>query len=449
MSKIKKTLAVLGCAAAIAAVGAGIWAYRTFDASRSSVADDTVALADLKTTDEAAIQRGEYVMRTADCSACHTSEKGFFAGDYQFVTPFGILKSSNITPDRNTGIGSMTERDFFNAVRQGRGSHGLLYPAMPYTAYVKMTDREMHDLWAYMSTVKPVSNDVDENGGMDFPYNIRGSMAGWNMLFFDNSGFSSETAQIDAWNRGKYLVDGPGHCAACHSPRNSLGAEVESRYLQGGSLGVWYAPDVTSNPHVGIGTSSVDDIARYLQTGTDGVAVAAGPMAEAVEHSTQYLTDEDAKAIGTYLKSLPSSPAPARKPAASNTSAIRRAALAYEVNCSACHGLQGEGIKGAVPAFKANHGLLADDATNLIHVMLRGARAPHTHTQETAAGMPAFDWKMDDQQIAEVLTFVRNSWGNGALRVVPTDVARLRDVLKARDKIMTVGHDASGSRQQR
>lgn len=435
MSKLKKVAIALGGVAVIAAIGVGTWAYRTFDASRSGVADATTTLADVKVSDQMAVKRGEYVMRTADCAACHTSEKGFFAGDYQFVTPFGILKSSNITPDRETGIGNLTERDFFNAVRQGRGSHGLLYPAMPYTAYVKMTDAEMHDLWAYMSTIKPVKNDVDENGGMNFPYNIRLAMAGWNMLFFDNRGLSPETAQVDEWNRGKYLVDGPGHCAACHSPRNDLGAEMASNYLQGGNLGVWYAPDITSNTHVGIGNSSVDDIARYLQTGSDGVAVAAGPMAEAVEHSTQYLTDDDAWAIGTYLKSLPASPVAGKKPAPTDTPAMQKAALAYEVNCSACHGLEGEGITGMVPAFRANHGLLADDATNLIHAMLKGARAAHTHEHQTAAGMPAFDWKMDDRQIADLLTYVRNSWGNGASPVDPAEVARLRSFLKANDKL--------------
>jgi mono/diheme cytochrome c family protein len=435
MSKMKTVFTVLGCVVVAIAVGAGGWAYKTFDASRSSVADDKTRLADVKIADQAMIKRGEYVMRVSDCAACHTGERGPFAGGYQFVTPFGILMSSNVTPDPKTGIGNMTERDFFDAVRQGKGSHGLLYPAMPYTAYVKMNDQDVHDLWAYMSTVKPVTNDVDENAGMDFPYNIRLAMAGWNMLFFNNSEFSHETSQAQSWNRGKYLVDGPGHCAACHSPRNSLGAEMANSYLQGGSLGAWYAPDITSNPHVGIGASSVDAISRYLRTGSDGVAVAAGPMAEAVEHSTQYFTDNDAKAIGVYLKSLPASPVVAQQPLSVDTPELRRASLAYEVNCSACHGLAGEGIEGMVPAFSGNHALLADDATNLIHAMLAGARAPHTSERQTAAGMPAFNWKMNDQQIADMLTYVRNSWGNASKPVAADEVARLRTFLKVGQKV--------------
>lgn len=437
MANWKKIGGAVATVAVLAAIGAGGWAWTSLNTSASAVADDTMRLADFKSSDTEAIKRGEYVMRLGDCSACHTRESGKFAGGYDMKTPFGTLVSSNITPDPETGIGKMTERDFFNAVRQGIGQHGLLYPAMTFPAYRKLSDQDMHDLWAYMSTVEPVKNDIDENAGMPFPFNIRLAMAGWDMLFFDNSGFEPVTEQVDAWNRGKYIVDGPGHCAACHSPRNALGGEVASAYLQGGNIGDWFAPDLTSNPHVGLGSSTAEDIARYLKTGSDGVAVAAGPMAEAVEHSTQYFTAADALAVATYLKSLPSSPTKPAPMMPGDTPAMQRAALKYEVNCSACHGLQGEGITNMVPAFKGNHGLLADDATNLIHAMLRGARAAHTHDLQTAAGMPAFDWKMDDRQIVEVLDYVRKSWGNSGAPVAVNEVGRLREYLKANEKMST------------
>ncbi|TWF47441.1 c-type cytochrome [Neorhizobium alkalisoli] len=437
MANWKKIGAGIAVIAVVAAIGAGGWAWHSLNTVASNVADDTTRLADFKSTDQAAIERGEYVMRLGDCSACHTRENGKFAGGYEIGTPFGTLVSSNITPDAGTGIGSMTERDFFNAVRQGIGQHGMLYPAMPFTAYRKFSDQDMHDLWAYMSTVTPVKHDIDENAGMKFPYNIRLAMAGWDMLFFDNSGFRVDGSKDDAWNRGKYIVDGGGHCAACHSPRNMLGAEMGSAYLQGGNLGEWFAPDLTSNPHAGLGTASAQDIANYLQTGSDGVAVAAGPMAEAVEHSTQYFSKADALAVGTYLKSLPASATQPGPVQPVDTPAMQKVALAYEVNCSACHGLGGEGIEGMVPAFKANHGLLSSDATNMIHAMLQGARAAHTHDRQTAAGMPAFDWKMDDRQIADLLTFVRNSWGNTATPVAASDVGRLREFLKASKKMAT------------
>ncbi|MBO9123719.1 MULTISPECIES: c-type cytochrome [unclassified Rhizobium] len=437
MANWKKIGGGIAVIAVVAAAGAGWWAWNSLNTMASAVADDTTPLAEFKSTDAEAIKRGEYVMRLGDCAACHTRESGSFAGGYEIKTPFGTLISSNITPDAQTGIGNMTERDFFNAVRQGMGQHGMLYPAMPFTAYRKYTDQDMHDLWAYMSTVAPVKNDIDENAGMNFPFNIRLAMAGWDMLFFDNTGFTADGGKDEAWNRGKYIVDGGGHCAACHTPRNALGAEMSSAYLQGGNIGEWFAPDLTPNPHVGLGSSSAQDIANYLKTGSDGTAVAAGPMAEAVEHSTQYFTDADALAIGTYLKSLPASPAKAAVAMPTGTPAMVKAALAYEVNCSACHGLEGEGIEGMVPAFKSNHGLLADDATSLIHAMLRGARAAHTHDRQTAAGMPAFDWKMDDRQVADVLNYVRNSWGNAAAPVEQGEVARLREFLGANEKMQT------------
>ncbi|MBF8999632.1 MULTISPECIES: c-type cytochrome [Vibrio] len=433
-TKKGKIIRIIVLLVVIVAIVAGWMLWKTFDLSRSDAADDTVKLSEFKTDDTAAIKRGEYIMRLGDCSACHTEGHGEMAGGYDIETPFGSLYSSNITPDPETGIGNMTERDFFNAVRQGIGSHGFLYPAMPYTAYVKFTDQDMHDLWAYFSTVKPVKNDIEETKDMPFPFNVRLSLAGWDMLFFDNTGFTEDKAKGDEYNRGKYLVDGGGHCSACHNPRNFIGAEIKSKYLQGGNLGTWYAPDLTPNPHNGISEMSVDGIAEYLKTGSNGIAVASGPMAEAVQHSTQYFTDSDLKAIGVYLKALPASEGGKTYPKLDVT---KRAGLDYEVNCSACHGLEGEGITGMVPAFAKNKTIAAEDPTNLIHAMLKGTRAPFTHVRTTAAGMPSFAWKMNDKEIADVLNYVRNSWGNTAKEITPDQVAEMRKTVGARDKMAT------------
>ncbi|WP_279311720.1 cytochrome c [Arboricoccus pini] len=418
----------------VAAIGAGGWSWKKLNTARSDVADDKVVLADITSPDPEAVKRGEYVMRTADCAACHTADKGVFAGAYRISTPFGDLLSSNITPDRESGIGKMTARDFFNAVRQGQGSKGLLYPAMPFTAYAKLTDQDMQDLWAYMATVKPVANKVDENAGMPFPFNVRLVMAGWDVLFFDNSGFSAENHLSALESRGKYLVDAGGHCSACHSPRNSLGAEIDSAYLQGGRLGDWYAPDLTSSPHAGLGARSAAEITEYLKTGEAG-PVATGPMAEAIEHSLQYMTDEDLQAIATYLKSLPAATDEKPPMIAATTPAMQRGALRYEVNCAACHGVAGEGMGGMTAAFAGNHTLQSDDATNLIHVMLVGGRAASTHAKITGAGMPSFAWKMDDRQIAETLDYIRNSWGNSAAPVEAAEVGRLRESLRAQSPL--------------
>lgn len=433
MKKSKKITYGLAALAVVAGIGVSGRLWMVLDSSRSSAADDQVKLADFRSSDQDAITRGEYVMRLADCAACHQPD---FSGGYKIDTPFGALLTSNITPDKETGIGNMTERDFFNAVRQGRGDHGFLYPAMPYTAYTKISDAEMHDLWAYMSTMPAVSRKIDENAGMNFPYNIRLAMMGWNLLFFDNSAFTTNPAQSDEWNRGKYIVDGPAHCSVCHTARNLLGGEVSDGYLQGGSLGDWYAPDITPNPHAGIGKWSDEQVAEYLKTGSNGDSVAAGPMAEAVEHSTQYFTADDLQAIAVYLRAVPASATPAPQGFTMEKARHEQAALSYEVNCSACHGLAGEGIKGMVPAFAGNHAM-QNDPTNMIHAMLRGARAPHTEERQTAAGMPAFDWKMNDQQIAGVLNYVRSSWGNKGSEVTAQQVAELRKHTGASDKLKT------------
>ncbi|MDU6409364.1 MAG: cytochrome c [Yersiniaceae bacterium] len=430
--RTRKKLAY-GAAALAVLAGLGLLGklWQVMDTSRSGVADDTVKLADFHSRNPEAIRRGEYAMRLADCAACHQPD---FSGGYRITTPFGTLFTSNITPDRETGIGNMTERDFFNAVRQGKGDHGLLYPAMPYTAYTQISDQEMHDLWAYMSTMPPVSRHIDENAGMHFPYNLRLAMAGWNLLFFNNAPFEPDNHRDAAWNRGKYLVDGPAHCSVCHTARNALGGEVSDGYLQGGSLGVWYAPDITPNPHSGTGTLSDAQIVDYLKTGADGRSVAAGPMAEAVEHSTQYFSDSDLQAITAYLRSLPASGTAAPVAFRMDAAQQQQAALSYEVNCSACHGLKGEGISGMVPAFAGNRAML-NDPTNMIHAMLTGARAPHTEHRQTAAGMPSFAWKMDDRQIAAVLNYVRNSWGNQAAEVTAGEVGELRRATDARQKL--------------
>lgn len=422
---------ITGIALAVAAVGIAGLGWSRLNVSRSNVADDKVILANAKSGDRAAIERGAYVMRTGDCLACHTAGKGDFAGGYAIDTPFGQITSSNITPDRETGIGTMTERDFFKAVRHGQGSKGLLYPAMPYTAYQRLSDEDMHDLWAYLSTVKPVRNAVNENAGLGFPFNIRYAMAGWNLLFFDNRGFIPTPGLSPQAKRGQYLVDGGTHCAACHSPRNLLGAEIGSRYLQGGNLGDWYAPDLTPNPHSGLGDEAEEGIVEYLRTGSNGVSVASGPMAEAVEHSFQHLTEDDLKSIATYLKTLPSSPGSRPAALAASTPAMQRGALRYEVNCSACHGVRGEGMGGMTAAFAGNRALLSDDVTSLLHVMLVGGRAASTKEKPTGAGMPSFAWKMDDRQIAETLDYIRNSWGNAAKPIDEKEVARMRAQLQA------------------
>lgn len=423
----KKNIVLLG--GGIAALAGAVMLGLVINANstaRSGVADDKLQLSEFRATDVELIQRGEYVMRAADCAACHTAKGGEFAGGYKIDTPFGVIETSNVTPDRDTGIGRYTERDFFNAVRHGQGKHGLLFPAMPYTDYTRMSDDDLRALWAYFSTIKPVKNPINELAGMPFPFNQRLMMAGWNWMFFDNRAFVPDPTRDAVWNRGRYLVEGAGHCAACHTPRNALGGPIGDKALQGGLVGNWLAPNITNDAHLGLGDSSVEQIVDYLKTGSDGVAVASGPMAEAIENSTQHLSDADLTAIAVYLKSLPGTPVPPPAALAANDTRMQKGAQGFEVHCSACHGTQGEGVPHMITGFAGNKAILAEQTETLTSVVLGGSHAVHTHTYVTGAGMPAFDWKLSDQEIADILTFARNSWGNAARPVSRDEVAAMR-----------------------
>ncbi|MHC1479422.1 c-type cytochrome [Frateuria aurantia] len=435
---MKKT-PLLVAAAVVAALAAGML-YKNGSTAADDVADDSVRAADATAPDPEEAARGLYVARAADCAACHTApgSRSAYAGGYGLDTPFGTIYSSNITPDRDTGIGNWTEREFFRAVRHGRGTHGPLYPAMPYNAYVRLTDQDMHALWAYMRTVKPVRNHVDADT-LPFPYNLRWSLIGWNLLFFDNSGFQAKPGESSAQTRGRYLVEGPGHCASCHTAKNALGGDTHA-YLQGGELQGWFAPDITAQERTGLGRWSVEAIADYLHQGFNTQAVASGPMAEAVEHSTQYLSRDDLLAIGSYLKSVPAGKTGAISEHSPESLVMDRGSRLFQNNCVACHGWKGQGVTGMVSAFASSPALQSDNPASLIHTMLTGGRAAVTESSPTGAGMPAFAWKLDDTEVADVLTYIRNSWGNAATAVTPDMVTKARRSLKAPQAYPTNGH---------
>lgn len=424
---------LLGAAAVLTAAIAAPRLIRAHDTGTDDVADNRLHAAGPAALDAAAVERGRRVAVAADCAACHTSAQGAapYAGGYTLHTPFGDIVSSNITPDRTTGIGDWTERDFFRAVRHGQAPRGLLYPAMPYPSYVQISDRDMHDLWSYFRSLKPIKANT---GGtrLPFPFNIRQAVAGWNMLYFDNRPFKLDNSRSDAWNRGRYLTDALGHCAACHTPKNFLGGDKGGEYLRGGTLQGWHAPDITNDGYRGLGSWSEPDIVSYLREGSNSHAVAAGPMAEAVELSTQYMPDADLAAMATYLKSLPAEERTRPSPVAASEPAMVRGRNLYGATCSACHGSGGQGIPGMATRLSDNPSIRAGDAASLMHVVLVGGRAARTKANPTGAGMPAYDWKMTDADIAAVLTYVRNSWGNAAPAVSPGEVGAARKDLGAR-----------------
>ncbi|MGK3123691.1 cytochrome c [Candidatus Pantoea formicae] len=428
---MKKTKLIAGVAVIAAAVAAGML-WMNGDTSADDVASNDVLTSQPPTAaDSAAIARGRYVAIASDCTACHTmpESKLPLAGGYSISTPFGGIYASNITPDSETGIGSWTERDFFRAVRHGKGKEGEhLYPAMPYNAYVKLTDQDMHDLWMYLRSVKPIHYQVPETN-LGFPYNIRLAMMGWNLLFFKNAGFQADSTQTAEWNRGAYLVEGPEHCAACHTAKNLIGGD-SSDYLQGGNLGEWHAPDITPNPHTGIGSWSEQQVVDYLKLGSNHVAVASGPMAEAVTNSTQHLTDADLKAIAVYLKQVPASATTLPQRLAMDNAQMKMGENVYSANCTACHNSDGKGIPNLAASLAGNPGLLADDASSIITTVLQGGRGSVTLGNPTSGAMPSFAWKLSDEQVAAAATYLRNSWGNAAKPVSADEVTKARAQLK-------------------
>jgi mono/diheme cytochrome c family protein len=376
------------------------------------------------------VQRGLYLARAGDCIACHTAKGGKpFAGGLELNTPFGVIVASNITPDKQYGIGNWTDEQFLRAVKEGVAPHGkLLYPAMPYNLYSRVTDKDLLDVLAYLKTVPAVNEPVEANR-LPFPFNIRQMMFGWNLMFFNPTPFKPDPKQSVEWNRGAYLVDGLGHCTACHSGKNFLGGDTD--YLQGYDLEGWHAPEITGNTYLGLGKWSVEDVMAYLHSGGNRFSVAAGSMGEAVTNSTQYMSDDDTKAIATYLKSLPGSgkTAPAAIDAQQSPMALGKDL--YLSNCAACHKANGEGVDSMVPSLASNPGVQAPGANNVIRTILVGGRGAATVANPTSAEMPAFAWKLSDDEVAAVATYVRNDWGNAAAAVKADDVAKLRTDLKA------------------
>jgi mono/diheme cytochrome c family protein len=377
------------------------------------------------------IERGRYLAVLSDCAACHTAPGGRpFAGGVALQTPFGKLVAPNITPDADTGIGNMTNGEFLAALHDGRGHGGKrLYPAMPYPAYTKMTDDDVLAIRAYLATAAPVSNAVISNQ-LPFPLNIRLAMVFWNGLNFTPGRYQPNPQKSAEWNRGAYIVEGAAHCGTCHTPKTALGGDKNSAALTGATLQGWFAPDITNDPRKGIGGWSKDDLVQYLKAGTNKWTLASGPMADAVSHSTSRITDTDIAAIATYLKdSSEAGPASRPDPVAAGDTAMRAGAAIYKDSCAACHKDSGEGEVQLFPRLAGSALVQSDDPTTLERVVLQGTRAVSTSGAPTAPAMPAFDWRLGDAQVAAVLTYIRNSWGNAAAPVSAGAVASQRESL--------------------
>ncbi|MDU9393899.1 c-type cytochrome [Pseudomonas sp. zfem002] len=421
------------------------------NASLPQIIDDLPAdyAADLDNATRAQVERGRYVARLGDCVACHTgADRGKpMAGGLALETPFGVLYSTNITPDRETGIGRYSFEQFDRAMRKGVTADGQnLYPAMPYPSYARISAEDMQALYAYlMHGVNPVRQE-NRALAMGFPFNQRWGLTLWNWLFLDDQAFSADPTQSAQWNRGAYIVQGLGHCGACHTPRGigfqektlSEAGEHGSYFLAGETVEGWRALSLRN-------LWSPEQTAELLKTGRNAHGTVSGNMVDVVQHSTQYMDDSDLHAVGLYLKSLPSSehdkpmqvaqgPAPLinlRSTTPSNLLASR-GGLGYQQFCADCHRADGAGVKGVFPPLAGNPVLISEDPSTLVHITLTGWRSARTVDNARALSMPSFA-RLSDQEIAEILNFTRDSWGRPAARAIQAStVAEMRKRLDVR-----------------
>lgn len=382
----------------------------------------------------ARIQRGKTLVEAADCISCHTKEGGKpFAGGRMIETPFGNIYSPNLTPDRETGIGAWSDEDFYNAMHRGIRPDGTkLYPAFPYPYFTKLTRDDVSAIRAYLNTLDSVSNKRLDNA-LVWPLNHRVFMRGWNMLFFEEGTFVPNPDKSEEWNRGAYLVKGAAHCGACHTPKNILGADEQDQYLTGGLIQDWYAPSLSNVDRTGIGSWTIDDIVEYLKTGRNARSGATGLMSEVVANSTSKMSDTDLRAIAIYLKDAPAAAEEEPASAKPEQTVLDAGKAVYVDSCSACHRSDGTGVPRMFPPLQRNANVQSKDPTSIIRVILEGAHTVTTSAQPTPSAMPAYNWKLNDDAIAAVATYVRNSWGNSASTVKSSDTKSLRDRLAAQD----------------
>jgi len=383
----------------------------------------------------ALIRRGRYLAIAGDCASCHTSRGGRpFQGGLGLETPFGIIYSANLTSDREDGIGAWTTDQFFRALHDGIAPGGKhLYPALPYPHFTVVSRSDTDAILAFLKTV-PAVHFAPPANRLPFPVDLRASVIGWNALNFSPHAFQPDPRQSAQWNRGAYLVEGLEHCGACHTPKNLLGAERNSEAFRGAVIENWFAPDLTENKRVGLGRWSSSDIVQYLRTGRNIHANAAGLMGEVVAYSTSLLSDADLAAIATYLKSLPASPE--QSSSAPEQSAMRAGSAVFFDACTACHLAGGKGQPGTFPPLEGSAIAQQRDPTGVIRLILAGGRTAPTQSRPSFQSMPSFAWKLSDQEVADVATYVRNSWGNRASPVNAHEVAKVRSKLRLRQPIV-------------
>jgi mono/diheme cytochrome c family protein len=420
-----KKLPLIAIAVLVLAAGAAFMLYPTDDALPPVSKTAALPLAER-------VARGAYLAKAGDCMACHTTRGGVaYAGGRALQTPFGNVVSPNITPDRETGIGTWSADEFWRALHNGKSRDGrMLYPAFPYTNYTSISRDDADALYAYFQSL-PAHKQANRPHELRFPYNQQLGLAFWRALYFRPAAFKPETTQSVEWNRGAYLVQGLGHCSACHSTRNALGASGDG--LSGGLIPVlgWYAPSLTSDREAGLGDWQPNEIVQLLKTGVSPRGTVFGPMAEVVRESLQHLSEADVNAMAVYLKTLPRQEEQEkyeRSTAPEARAFLEAGGKLYTTHCADCHGATGAGVPPAYPPLAGNRALLMEAAVNPIRIVLNGGFAPGTEGNPRPYGMPPFSHSLNDTEVAAVVSYLRSQWGNNAPPVSSNDVNRYRAV---------------------
>jgi mono/diheme cytochrome c family protein len=377
----------------------------------------------------AVIERGAYLARAGNCMGCHTTAGGAeFAGGRGVDTPFGVVVAPNITPDAKTGIGNWSAIEFWRSLHHGRSKDGrLLYPAFPYPSFTHVSRKDSDALYAFLQSV-PAVEKANSPHALRFPYSTQAALAIWRALYFRPGVFEPEAGQNTDWNRGKYLTQGLGHCAACHSGRDFLGGTRLNAEFAGGLMadGTWYAPSLASPNEAGVQRWSREQVVRLLKDGVSAHASVSGPMAEVVFTSTQYLTDQDLNAMARYLASIPVSDEPPAEPRPANAEMMAAGRKVYEQHCAACHGDRGQGVSEMHPALAGNRAVTLASHNNLVQGIRQGGFMPTTAGNRQPFGMPPYGQMLNNDEIAAVATFIRQSWGNFAAPVSTLDVLRVK-----------------------
>ncbi|WP_296001727.1 cytochrome c [Rugamonas sp.] len=380
------------------------------------------------------IVRGAYLAKLGDCIACHSTPAGkAYAGGLPMKTPVGTIYSTNISPDQLTGIGGWSEQDFERALRRGvaRDGHNL-YPAMPYPSYAKVSDADVRALYAYFMRGVPAVRQPNRESAIGFPLNQRWPLKVWNMLFLDRTPYQAKPAKDAEWNRGAYLAQGLGHCGSCHTPRG-VGFQEQaldeggSAFLAGAALDGWYASSLVGDPRAGLGRWSEAELQAFLRTGANPHASAYGSMTDVINNSTQFFSERDLAAVAHYLKSIAGAVSVTqRKNVVASDKGAGDGAKVYRVYCMQCHGADGRGHAPLLAPLAGNPTVIDTHASSLINVTLNGTRDIVIGGIPQPYPMPAFGKLLNDQQVADAVSYIRTGWNNGAPPVTAQQVAKVR-----------------------